>query len=112
MTRKLEGDKGRKEVFIYSTVCYVYTELMGLSHIFKNDERIPCTLMRIDHLFACRCACVCARVSVSGHAVLAVGVLCACVGKRECAHACVWGGDFTFLRSVVYQTNLLRALAG
>ena len=71
--RKLQSDKGGKKVFIYSTVRYVYTELMGLSHIFKNDERIPCTLMRTDHLFACRCACVCLCV-----------FLCvrACVGVR------------------------------
>lgn len=59
VARKLQSDKGGKKVFIYPTVRYVYTELMGLSHIFKNDESIPCTLTMIVHLFACRCACVC-----------------------------------------------------
>jgi len=47
--------------------------------------------------------CVCVR---KVHAVLAVGVF-------VCARVmCLGGGDFTFFRSVVYQTNLLRALAG
>lgn len=94
---------GRKEVLIYPTVCYVYTELMGLSHIFKRDIHIPCTHMRIWSLVCMQvrqraCVCVCESA----------------LRVKVCAHACVfgWVGRFTFLRSVVYQMNLLRALAG
>lgn len=57
--RKTAGRKeGKKEVLIYSTVCYVYTEIMGLSHIFKRDKRIPSS----GHWAACRCTSVCVRV--------------------------------------------------
>lgn len=63
------------------------------------------------HAGACACVSVCVRGQV--HAVLAVGVLCVWASETECVRTHVWvGGDFTFLRSVVYQTNLLRALAG
>lgn len=97
---------------------------MGLSHIFKTDKHIPCTLIRTYHLFACRCACACVRESERErdwvHAVLAIGVLCVCVFVWErkcvcvCARMCLEGGgwDFTFLRSVVYWTNPPRAWAG
>lgn len=70
---------------------------MGLSHIFKTDKHIPCTLIRTYHLFACRCACACVRESererLSTCCACDRRAVCVCLCGREsvcvCVHACV-----------------------